>query len=333
MANYSLRLDDDLREEMREVPDMADRIRDFIEREVRNYKHDAMTEVEEFCHQVIDEYGVVGAYSLEQLNRLNQNRRYVENIEARFSGTDVDIQEARLAAKEIRDGWENLPRPTEDEVEEILETRGFYDEFYDHAVKQVREAVDSEAPVRWAYWTVLQLARTYEEDYSRQSAYSIQTRGMSNTLDYHGFTDEDIEDAKEQLVAVGGLRDHYNSRAYSYWYVKVPGYLVEALSDGLEKMERGVMNRVEDYCEEDPYLNRISDVTRGDNNLFRKQVGEEIEETDLEKLIQHGTVVLKYRSGRSSTGRRSSLPSRTEAVLSPSVRQIVGNASYRREVE
>lgn len=333
MANYSLRLDDDLREEMREVPDMADRIRDFIEREVRNYKHDAMTEVEEFCHQVIDEHGVVGAYSLEQLNRLIRHRRYVENIEARFSDTDVDVQEARLAAKEIRDEWKSLPRPTEDEVEEILETRGFYDEFYDYAVEQVREAVDSQEPERWAYWTVLQLARTYEEDYSRQSAYKIQTRGITKTLDYHGLTDEEIEGAKEQFVTVGGLRDYYNSNAYSYWHVKVPGYLVEALSDGLEKMEREVKNQVENYCEEDPYLHRISDVTRGDNNLFRKQVGGDIEETDLEKLIQHGAVVLKHRSGRSSTGRRSSLPSRTEAVLSPSVRQVVGNAFYRREAE
>lgn len=333
MANYSLRLDDDLREEMREVPDMADRIRDFIEREVRNYKHDAMTEVEEFCHQVLDEHGVVGAYSLEQLNRLIGHPRYEENIEARFSGTDVDLQEARLAAKEIRDEWENLSHPTEDEVEEILETRGFYDEFYDHAVKQVRESVDSEAPERWAYWTVLQLARTCEEDYSRQTAYNIQTRGISNTLNYHGLSDEEIESTKEQLVAVGGLRDYYNSNAYSYWYVKVPGFLIEALSDGLEKMEREVKNQVEAYCEEDPYLNRISDVTRGDNNLFKKQVGNDIEEKDLEKLIQHGAVVLKHRSGRSSTGRRSSLPSRTEAVLSPSVRQVVGNAFYRHEIE
>jgi len=333
MANYSLRLDDDLREEMREVPDMADRIRDFIEREVRNYKHDTITEVEEFCHQVIDKHGVVGAYSLEQLNRLITHRRYVEKVESRFSDTDIDVREARLAAKEIRDEWEDLPRPTEDEVEEILETRGFYDEFYDHAVEQVRDAVDSEAPERWAYWTVLQLARTYEEDRSRQGAYSIQIRGVSKTLDYHGLTDEEIEGAKEQLVVVGALRDYYNSNAYSYWYLKVPGYLVEALSDGLEKLEREVKNRVEDYCEEDPYLDRISSVTRGNNNLFRKQVGDDIEETYLEKLIQHGAVVLKHRSGRSSTGRRSSLPSRTEAVLSPSVRQVVGNAFYRQDIE
>jgi len=257
----------------------------------------------------------------------------VENIEARFSDTGVDVQEARLAAKEIRDEWENLPHPTKDEVDEILETRGFYDEFYDHAVEQVREGVNSEAPERWAYWTVLQLARTYEEDYSRQDAYSIEIRGVSKTMDYHGLTDEEIEDAKEQLVAVGSLRDYYNSNAYSYWHLKVPGYLVEALSDGLEKMEREVKNRVEDYCEEDPYLDRISDVTRGDNNLFRKHLGDDVEEIDLEKLIQHGAVVLKHQSGRSSTGRRSSLPSRTETVLSPSVRQVVGNAFYRRDVE
>lgn len=333
MANYSLRLDDDLREDMREVPDMADRIRDFIEREVRSYKHDAMTEVEEFCHRVLDEHGVVGAYSLEQLNHLIRHRRYVENVEARFSGTEVDVQEARLAAKEIRDDWKDLPRPTDDEVEEILENRGFYDEFYDHAVEQVREAVETKTPERWAYWTVLQLARTYEEDYSRQSAYSIQMRGVSKTLEYHGFSDEQVENAKEQLVAVGGLRDYYNSNAYSYWYVKVPGYLVEALSDGLEAMEREVKNRVEGYCEEDPYLDRVADVTRGDNNLFRKQIGGDVDESDLEKLIQHGTVVLKHRSRRSSTGRRSSLPAKTEAVLSPSVRQVVGNAFYRREVE
>ena len=332
MANYSLRLDDDLREEMREVPDMTNRIRDFIEREVRNDKHDAMTQVEEFCHQVLDEHGVVGAYSLEQLNRVIPQSRYMENIEARFSDTDIDVQEARLAAKEIRDEWENLPRPTEDEVEEILETRGFYDEFYDHAVEQVRESVDSEAPERWAYWTILQLARTYEEDYSRQSEYSIQIRGVSKTLYYHGLTDEEIEDAKEQLVAVGAIRDYHNSRAYSFWRMKVPGYLVEALSDGLEKMEREVKNRVEDHCEEDPYLDRISDVTRG-ATLFTRQVGDDIEETDLEELIQHGAVVLKHRSRRSSTGRRSSIPARTEAVLSPSVRQVVGNAFYRRDVE
>lgn len=333
MANYSLRLDDDLREEMREVPDMADRIRDFIEREVRNYKHDAMTEVEEFCHQVIDEHGVVGAYSLEQLNQLIRHRRYVENIETRFFDTDMDIQEARLAAKEIRDKWENLPRPRGDEVEEILETRGFYDEFYEYAVEKVRESVHSEAPERWVYWTVLQLVLNYEEDYSRQGAYSIQNRSVSKTLEYHGLTDEEIEGAKQQLVAIGALRDYYNSNAYSYWYMKVPGYLVEALSDGLERMEREVKNRVEDYCEEDPYLDRISDVTRGDNNLFRKQLEDDIEETDLEKLIQHGAVVLKHRSRRASTGRRSSLPSRTETVLSPSVRQVVGNAFYRRDVE
>lgn len=333
MANYSLRLEDDLREDMREVPDMAERIRDFIEREVRNYKHDAMTEVEEFCHRVLDEHGVVGAYSLEQLNRTIRQRRYVENIEARFSDTEVDVQEARLAAKEIRDGWENLPRPTEDEVEETLETRGFYDEFYDHAVTQVREAVEADAPERWVYWTVLQLARTYEEDYSRQSAYSIQTRGISKTLEYQDFSDEEIETAKEELAAVGSPRDFYSSNAYSYWYVKVPGYLVEALSDGLEKMEREIKNRVEDYCEEDPYLDRIADVTRGDNNLFRRQVGDDVEESDIKKLIQHGAVVLKYRARRASTGRRTSLPSKTEAVLSPAVRQVVGNAFYRRDSE
>lgn len=333
MANYSLRLEDDLREDMREVPDMADRIRDFIEREVRNYKHDAMTEVEEFCHRVLDEHGVVGAYSLEQLNRTIRQRRYVENIEARFSDTEVSVQEARLAAKEIRDEWESLPRPTDDEVEEILETRGFYDEFYDHAVAQAREAVETDAPERWAYWTVLQLAQTYEEDYSRQSAYKIQTKGISKTLEYHDLSEERIENVKEQLAALGPIRDYYDSRAYSYWYVKVPGYIVEALSDGLEKMERDVKNRVEDYCKEGPYLDRIADVTRGENNLFKRQVGDDVDESDLKKLIQHGAVVLKYRARRSSTGRRSSLPSKTEAVLSPAVRQVVGNAFYRRDSE
>lgn len=332
MTNYSLRIEDDLREEMREVPDMADRIRDFIQREVSNYKHDARTEVEEFCHGVLDEHGITGAYCLEQLTRSRQHK-YIENVETRFANTDVEIQDARLAAKQIRDEWENLPRTTGDEVEEILDQRGFYDQFYTHALNKVRGAVESSASSRWGYWTALQLARAYEEDFSRRDAYSIETEGISRTLECHDFDEEAIQEALENLVEIGGLRGYHDSRAYFYEYMRIPGYIVEALSDGIEKMDRKVKTRVENYCEEDPYLEQVSRITRGEDHLFKKQIGEETDESDLERLIQQGAVVLKHRSRRTNTGRRSALPSRTEAILAPAVRQVVGNAYYRRGSE
>lgn len=335
MANYSIRLNDDLREEMRNVPDMADRIREFIEQEVRRQQYDARSDLELFCHDVIDRHGIVGAYCLEHLWRTVRPRYYLENLQDRFDGADVDPQEARLAAKQIRDEWNDLDNTfsARETVEDVIDQRGYYTEFHREAQRKVQNAVMEDEPAKWAYWAVYQHIKDPNSSTGGSNYYPVKSKALDYLLEYHGFGEQQIEDAKAALAKIGAFHTYYDSNAYSYHAIAVPDYLSEALEDGLQKLTRTVQSRVEDYCKDDPYLEKISQVTRSENDLYRKELNKDADGDSIKMLVQNGAVVFDYLPSRSSTGSRSSRASKTRCVLSPAVRQIVGDAYYRRNVQ
>ncbi len=331
-VNYSIRLDEEQREKMREIPDMPDRIREFIKREIKRYDGGEQSPAEQFCTQVLDEHGIVGAYCLRQLDfHLVSSKYYLENIETRFEDTEIDTDEARLVAKRIRDDWEESPGISDQVVEDILDVEGYIDEFYDHARQVASSTVEQGGAKSWALWTVVQLFRTVEQrNDGGLSDKSIKKRSITRTLKYHDFDDDEIEDALELLVKVGGLQDWYDSRAYTYKYLNFPDYIVDAIEEGLEEQQQQIRSRVRDYTEEEPYLDMLLELTRGeDHYTYQKELSEETSEKNLQNAIQDGSVVLEYRPSRSSTGRRSSLPSRTYAVLSPDIRDVVSDALFR----
>lgn len=331
-VNYSIRLDEKLREEMREVPDMPDRIRQFIRREIERHEEGDRSPAEQFCTRVLDEHGVVGAYCLRQLDfHLLWDKYYLENLETRFEEADVDIEEARLAAKRIRDDWRELSGVSDEVVEDVLDVQGYVDEFYDHARQVASSAGERGGAEAWALWTVVQLFRNAEQRNDGElSDRSIKKKSITNTLEYHDFGDEEIEDALDLLVRAGGLQDWYDSNAYTYEYLNFTDYIVDAIEEGLREHRQRIRSRVGDYIEEEPYLDTLLELTRGDDHYtYQKQLSEEISEGDLRSAIRDGAVVLEYRPSRSSTGRRSSLPARSYAVLSPGIRDVVSDALFR----
>ena len=334
-VSYSIRIDEQLREEMREVPDMPERIRSFIKQEVRSHHRGEMTPAEEFCHAVIDDYSKVGAYCLYQLDNRVKRDYYLDNLETRFAvDDDVDIQEARLAAKKIADKWDDTPFSMDDIVEEVLEQRGFLEEFYRDAVERVEQAVEDDDSSRWAFWTVLQIYRHNEGRQNRSiEGYRIKKNSIERTLTMgHGFDEEQVETAIDELVAAGGLESLRNTNAYFYEYVHIRDFLIDAFEEGLTPMIHEIRDTVRNYAEEDPYLEKISRLTRSDEeDLYIREMSEDIDDDDVAELIKDGATVITYDPGRSSTGRRSSLPSKSLCVLAPVVRQVVGDAFYRRQ--
>jgi len=330
--NYSIRLDEELRERMREVPDMPERIRDFIGDEVKRYeqgKPKGKTAAEQFLHRVLDEYDIVGAYCLWRLDDyVFDERAYLQNVEARFENSDLDIGDARLSAKRIRDEWNDQEDIPDELVEDVLDVRGYVDEFYTHARDVAQEA---EGTDRWALWTVTQLFRNEEAFRDGTTKFNIKQKSITKTLERHGYDEEEIEQALGTLIGVGGLQDLYDSTAYFYHYLKFPDYVVDAIEEGLHNLTREVRTTVSDYCEEEPYVDSLLELTRGsDHKPYEKELEDE---QKAKRVVQEGAVVLKYSPSRSSTGRRSSLPKELRCVLSPAVRDVVSDAVYRHKTE
>lgn len=344
MANYSIRIDDDLRKDMKDVPDMADRIRQFIRREVQREKYGSNNPAEQFLHDHLEEFGTVGAYCLTQLSHYTHSEnRYITNVETRFADTDVDLEQARLDAKRIQERWndENISASDANEaITNVLDRHGYYNEFREHAVERIRAADELE---KHLFWTAFQLRRDRQEWHestfgkTAEGAGKIQTQGLKDTLT-RGFEVEesDVDELLDALVAAGAVRGYYSSNAYGYNYIHIPEYLFDAFVEGLDEFEREIRTTVRSYCKEDSYLQKIEAVTQGEDDLYRnKQVArdDEIEANyaeDATNLINDGTVVIRHKSRRSSTGGRSSKPARRTYILAPAVRQIVGDAFYER---
>jgi hypothetical protein len=193
-VNYSIRLDEDLREGMRDVPDITDRIRRFIRQEVERHEEGEQSSVARFCNRVLDEYGEVGAYCLYQLDfYIHRDQYYIENVETRFQNTDVDIEEARLSAKRIRNEWQELPRASEEVVEDILDLEGYIDEFYENARTVAATAVEEGGAHVWALWIVVQLFRSKEKhERGNSSTRNIKERSIKQTLEQHGYSENKI---------------------------------------------------------------------------------------------------------------------------------------------
>ena len=331
-VNYSIRIDEEVRERMREVPDMTDRIREFIEQEVE--RHEAgdtgRSPDEQFCQEVIREYGTLGAYALYQLLYHSQGDRYfLENIERRFDETEYDIEEARLVGKRVRNDWKEIPDISDEVVEDALAETGYVDEFRNYAREQTMEGTSRSAD-QWALWTAVQLYRHEESRRGERQSYRIEQRAFEKTLSLHGFDDDEIASAIEKLIQVGGgLRGHYNSNAYTYDYIRFPEFVIDGIEEGLDEFMRDRRTTVGDYCEEEPYLDELLAVTRK-HDRYEKELDAE---TDVQTFVQDGAVVLRYDPRRKSAGSRSSLPSTTWAVLSPAVRTTVSDAIYKQKVE
>lgn len=345
MANYSIRIDDDLREEMKDIPDMADRIRQFIRREVQREKYGTNNPAEQFLHDHIEEHGAVGAYCLTQLSHyIRSEQRYITNVETRFSDTDIEVDQARLDAKRIRERWndENISASdANDAITDVLDRHGYYDEFRQHAVSQIRNADDM---AQCLFWTAYQLRRDrqewHESSFGKTAAGAgkIETQSLKDTL-ARGFDmdESDVDEFMDALIAAGAVRGYYSSNAYSYNYIRIPEYLFDAFPEGLDEVERDIRSTIRSYCEEDPYLENIEAVTHGEDDLYRnKQVArdDQVENNHADaaaQLIEDGAVVIRYKSRRRSSGGRSSKPARRTYVLAPAVRQIVGDAFYERQ--
>ncbi|WP_254270859.1 hypothetical protein [Halorussus aquaticus] len=345
MTNYSIRIDDDLRDDMKDIPDMADRIRQFIRREVQREKYGSNSPTEQFLHDHIDEYGIVGAYCLTQLSRyIRSEKRYIDNVETRFADTDVDLDQARLDAKRIREHWndENIrASDAKDAITDVLDRHGYYDEFRQRAVDRIQNADEMEQQL---FWTAYQLRRDRQERHQSSfgktatGAGKIQTQGFKDTLIYGFNLDEsDVDQLLNSLIEAGAVRGYYSSNAYGYNYIRIPGYLFDAFAEGLDDFERDVRSTIRSYCEEDPYLDDIEAVTHGEDDLYRNQQvarDDHVEQDHSDtaaRLINDGAVIIRYRSRRSSTGGRSSKPARRTYILAPDVRQIVGDAFYERQ--
>jgi len=331
-VNYSIRLEEETRERMREVPDMTDRIRDFIEREINRYEMgDNELPEERFCHQILSEYGIVGAYCLSQRGLYYRSKNYyLQNVETWFEGYDVDVSEARLQAKRIWNEWENFAGNPDEVVEDMIDIEGYTDQFYSRARDIAQDAAEEGGVKLWTLWTVIQLFRHGQSRSSmNKSSFSIKKRSIKNTLEMHGFDDDKIESGMDIMIKVGGFQNLYSSNAYTYRYIKFNDYIIDAMEEGLENHEKEVRTTVGDYCGEEPYLNQLLEITRGgDRNQYEKEFSNQ-EKSDVEEVVKDGSVVLNYSPSRSSTGRRSSLPSKTKCVLSPSVREIVSDAVYQ----
>ena len=332
-VNYSIRLDEDLREQMREVPDMTDRIREFIQREVRNHQRDGESPEESFCHRIIDDYGEVGAYTLYQLvSYVRRDKHLLGNIEARFAESDIDVQRAQLEAKKVRDQWEDSSiRFDEDIVEEVLDQHGYVERFATHAREVAAKAVEHSDLSRWGFWTVAQLVTSQNEGRQR-SSYKTQKKSLAKTLEQgRGITEDQFDQVVDDLLAAGIVQGFYSSNAYMYRYLRVADFIVDGIVEGLQPMEHKIRSRVQDYAEVDHYLEAIAKTTRGEGTLYRREMDGETDEELLSDLVSDGAVVIRHRPHRSSSGRRSSLPSRSQAILVPAVREVIGDAFYRRE--
>jgi hypothetical protein len=330
--NYSIRLDEEMREEMRTVPDMPDKIRNFIRQEIerQNMCSDELPE-EQFCRQILNDYGIVGAYCLRQRHLYYRSKRYyLQNIDAWFDDHEVDSAEARLQAKRIWNRWDEFGGNPDEVIEDILDIEGYTNKFYTRARNVAKNAVQKDSISAWPLYTLLQLYRHRQDRSSTsQSSESIKKSSITNTLKMHGFRESEIEDSIDLLIKAGGFQNFYNSNAYSYYYIKFSDYIIDAIAEGLEFHTKEIRNRIKNYCEEEVYLDQILDLTHGSGrNKYEKDLSDQ-KESDIERAVEDGTVVLSYTPGRSSTGRRSSLPAKTKAVLSPDVRQVVNDAVYQ----
>jgi len=177
-VNYSIRLDEQLREDMRDIPNMPDRIREFIETEIEREKEGetkGTTAAERFLHQVLDDHGEVGAYCLWQLDEyLFRDSYYLENVESRFNGSD----DVRLSAKRIRDDWQEHDDISDELVEDVLDMRGFIDQFYDNARKLANNVDGAD---KWALWTVLQLHQHKKGQRDGRTNFNLKIRSVRDT--------------------------------------------------------------------------------------------------------------------------------------------------------
>lgn len=357
-VNYSVRIDANLRDQMRDIPDMAEKIREFIRREVEYARgSDSDSPEEQFIRNQLAKHGLVGAYCLLQLTHRAGDKYYLDNVKERFP----DDNEAQLTAKRIRDEWDECNVSSLDArkvIEDVFaeETHkdedwtpthaSYLDRLMTHAIERIDEKEELEEQVYWTAWQ-LGLARAERHSGSLEGGVTMERRSFSQTLDAAFDADEDtIENAINSLAALGATQSHTYTNSYIYDNVRLPEFLIDAFEAALSEEERNVRDRVRDYAENDPYIERIQAITQDDeleerhnpqDYLYRnrQRVGDddvmERYGDKLSDLIKDGAVVIQYSTGRRAKSGRGATSSDRIYVLAPAVRQVIGDAIYKRQ--
>lgn len=363
-VNYSIRLDVELREQMKDIPDMPEKIREYIRQEITHYQEaDDDGSEERFIRTQLSKHGIVGAYCVLQLAYHVGDRYYLANVETRFP----DNTEARLTAKQIRDSWDDhtiRSLETQKIVEDVLaeETHkdedqtpshaSYLDRLEAHAANRIETAISQENTLaEQVYWTAWQLGRDKAKrgSTSFEGGLSIERRSFEETIQAASDVDEEsVKTAIGSLAGLGAVQSHTHTNSYSYDTVYLPEFLFTAFETALSQKERDIRNRIRDYANEPVYLERIQAITQDENfeerynpdaYLYRNtqpQANDAVQEEYSEYLpdmIKDGAVVIEYSTGRRAKSGRGATPSERIYVLSPSVRQVIGDAIYKQQAE
>lgn len=360
-VNYSIRLNRDKREQMKDIPEIADDIRAFIDRRI-----DAHNERENddpirfFVRKQLEKHGLVGAYCVYQLAKYIPNQYYEENVEVRFP----EVEKASYIANRVKQDWEDESL-TAYEVRKVIEDifseeihedetleparTSYFNRLRDQSVERIQNTEDEIE--KQVFWTVLQLGKDREarNGGAINGSFSLERRSLSKSLEYgYNADEEEVERAISALVSLGAMRSHYSSNAYSYSKIDIPEFAYRALDDGLDDVKREVRAKVKEFADDAWYLEQIQQITQDDDladrysredylyrnrqEVFNDRIQEDEELSELvSDLIRDGIVVTEHSTGRRAKSGRGSTSSTLTYVLAPSVRQAIGDAIYMQQ--
>ena len=243
------------------------------------------------------------------------------NLEILYPGkadeisSKVDNELVRLGINPRLSGY----GPNNKTISEVVKDYMIMHGVYEHFEEECREKLSS------ANWKVREAAMIL----SQYESANIPLNGYSRTLKiYFGSDDSYVQDIINELVKIGIVyRDYYDSRAYSYPFLRIPEYAL----DILKELEREIYINPSYYQTEEfiSFLRWMKGSTKyiveyEEEEIIKEELLKEKINIDFkkfleirDKLIREKILIIDYSPHRRRAGRRSSYPAEWIYKITP----------------